>query len=140
MLHQSDPLRKELERGADRIAAAVLIARAIINGKKAMAGKLNMPNLAGVAGAFDKLRYGIEDRAGKLMARIEAEGEAKADAIFKRAHAKLDEHLTGLDDMNEQLEALDKTLGNGAPEGSPPSSGEPGGPAVVKDYSGPFGA
>lgn len=129
-------MREELERGADRIAAAVPIARAIIDGKQAMA-KINMPNLAGVAGAFDKLRYGIEARAQKLIERVESEAEAKAAAVFKRAHARLDEHIDAVHDVERQLGAMDQVLGNGAPEDSPPSSGDTGGDQA--DHSGPFG-
>jgi hypothetical protein len=125
-IHSLMGLREELERGADRIAAAVPIARAIIDGRKAMA-KVNMPNLAGVAGAFDKLRHGIEHEAANVLQRIEGEAQAKADAAFKRVHARLDDHIEAVHDIERQIDEMDQVLGNGAPADSPPSSGEPGG-------------
>lgn len=76
---------------------------------------LNMPNLAGVTGAFDKLRFGIEARAGKFLERVEGI-DAKADTVFKKASAKLDAHEQGLHDVDGFLEKVDAALGNAPPE------------------------
>ncbi len=73
---------------------------------------LNMPNLAGVTGAFDKLRDGIEARAAKFMNRIESV-DAKATTVFKKGDDKLDAHEAGLAEVDGFLEKLDASLGNG---------------------------
>lgn len=85
---------------------------------------LNMPNLAGVTGAFDKMRHGIETRAEKFMGRIEGVN-ARADAVFAKGDAKLDVHHEGLKEVDGFLDQLDTALGNGAggsAESSPTSN------------------
>lgn len=83
---------------------------------------LNMPNLAGVTGAFDKMRHGIEDRAQKFMNRIEAV-DARADAVFKKGDDKLDAHHESLKEVDGFLDQLDVAVGNGG-EGSQESSAD----------------
>lgn len=73
---------------------------------------LNMPNLAGVTGAFDKLRDGIEARATKFMNRIEAV-DARATTVFKKGDDKLDAHDASLKEVDGFLDKLDAALGNG---------------------------
>ena len=119
----SNALALELAHQTERIKSATVIAKALIEGKQAMADKpkLNLPNLAGVASAFDKLRHGIEARADKMLKRVEAI-DAKADTVFKSADAKLDAHDRGLGEIDHYLDALDR-VGNGFTEGSSESSG-----------------
>jgi hypothetical protein len=97
-----------------------VIAKAIIDGRQAMVKPLNLPNLAGVTSAFDKLRHGIEDRAQKILSRVESV-DAKADHVFAGAHEKLDAHEDGLRQIDGYLSDLDK-VGNGSPEDSSESS------------------
>lgn len=63
--------------------------------------------LQGVAAAMDKMLHGIEDRADKFLNRVQG-AEAKADTVFAKGHAKLDEREKQLGDIDGYLDAIDK--------------------------------
>jgi hypothetical protein len=116
----------KLDRDTERIRSATVIAKAIADNREALIvptppRPLNLPNLAGVAPAFAKLRHGIEARAQKLLARVEGT-DARADDVFAKADAKLDAHEHGLKAIDGFLDDLDAVVGNGAPAGSAGSS------------------
>ena len=86
------------------------------------------PKVHGLAGALSKLHHGLDQRAEKLLQRIESANE-RSDAAFKAAHAKLDAADAAMADVETFIEGLEKT--NGGPslgdsrESSAPHSGEP---------------
>lgn len=85
-------------------------------------GGINLPNMAGIGGALDKLKFGLEARAKKFMERIEAI-DTRSDAVFDRAN----QHVAGadrqLDQVNEYLDQVDKaTGGNGGPLDAAPTT------------------
>jgi hypothetical protein len=118
--HPREYILRWLEARIARVRAHRIVAKAIIDGRQAMAKPVNLPNLAGVTSAFDKLRHGIEARADKMLKRVEAI-DAKADTVFKNADAKLDAHDQGLGEIDHYLDALDH-VGNGFTESSEGSS------------------
>lgn len=83
------------------------------------------PKLAGIAGAMAKLNHSLDDRAEKLLARIDA-ADARGAAAFGKAHATLDAAEAAVADVETFVASLEGGS-NGAPknsDGSPDSSGE----------------
>lgn len=86
-----------------------------------------MMKLKAVATALDKLNHGLEARADKLLARVGAL-EARGDAAFRGAHAKMDEHDAALGDLGAIVEQIEKAT-NGGPLA-------PSAPAPTTDING----
>ena len=81
------------------------------------------PKLKGIAGAMAKLQHGLDDRADKLLARIES-ADQRSDAAFKKAHGTLDAAEAAVADVEEFVAGLEGS--NGGPlSGSDSASGEP---------------
>lgn len=101
-------LKTQLDQAADRIAAAVPVAKAIIDGRKAMS-------------LLDKLDLVVERRADldkslsagadKVLARY-AEVDLKGQRAFDKHHARLDAEDQKLDATESAIDRMSNSLGN----------------------------
>lgn len=78
-----------------------------------------MLKLKSVASALDKLNHGLEDRAGKLLNRIE-EADTRANNAFGRANSTLDSHEAALNDVDQIIGAIEKATNGGPTLGAEP--------------------
>jgi hypothetical protein len=79
------------------------------------------PKVQGIASALAKLHHNLDDRADKLLARIETV-DRRGDTAFKGAHARLDESEAALGEVDALLADLEKTNGGPISDGSSGSS------------------
>lgn len=82
------------------------------------------PKVQGIASALAKLHHNLDDRADKLLARIETV-DKRGDTAFKGAHARLDQSEAALGEVDSLLADLEKTNGGPISDGSLGSSIEP---------------
>jgi len=92
-----DPLRQAIDRAADRVAAAVPVARALVEGRKAELSLSHLKNLA--ARNRDRL-----ERIVKEAEELDKRGEA-AEATSNKVLA---EHRAVWNGIHEQLDEVDK--------------------------------
>jgi hypothetical protein len=97
LVEQYDPFRHAIERHADRIAAAIPIAHAIVEGRKAAMSLANLKNLA--ARNRDRLA-----RIVHQAEELDQHGE-ETEATSKKV---LDEHAAVFRGIREQIDEVNK--------------------------------
>jgi len=85
--------------------------------------------LSAVASAMDKLNHGLDERADKLLKRIESV-DGRADVAFGKAHERLDQNDTALDSVDAMIADLEKASNHAPLESSAASLPQPS-PTVV---------
>jgi hypothetical protein len=93
-----DPLTHDLQTATDRIAAAVPVAQAIVNGRR-------MTKLAEIADRMARKRALHDAQADSFAARLDAIDRREPDA-FARGEAFLKERETDLQDFEASLRQL----------------------------------
>lgn len=114
----------------DRLTALVVIAHArlrltiVEKYPHLLSGKSEMnPKLQGVASAMAKLQHGLEERSGKLLARIDT-AEQRGAAAFDKAHASLDATEKSMADVETFIASLEGSNGGDPLPDSSQSSGQ----------------
>lgn len=107
-LRQADPFKAAIERDTERIAAAVPVARAIVDGRKAELSLSHLRNLA--ARNRERLERIVKraqelDQRGEAAAQVSEKVFEEHEAVFKGIHEQLDE----VDKFNSEMKAQ---LGN----------------------------
>jgi hypothetical protein len=112
-------LKTQLDLTADRIAAAVPIAKAIVDGRKAMSliDKLDL-----VVDRRNDLNQSLSDGADGVLTRY-AEVKLKGVRAFDKHHARLDAEDTAIDKTDAAIDRMSNSLGNS--QSSEPSSEKP---------------
>jgi hypothetical protein len=80
-----------------------------------------MGKVQGVASAMAKLQHKLDDRAEKLLKRVEA-ADVRGDAAFEKAHKKLDGDEQAVADVEQFIASLEGSNGGDPLDDSAPHS------------------
>lgn len=72
------------------------------------------PKLRGVTSALDRLNHKFDKRADDLLAKV-PDVEKRGDAAFDRAHQHLDAKVAEFAEVEQFVDGLEATVGNGGP-------------------------
>jgi hypothetical protein len=94
------------------------------------------PKLQGLASAMAKLQHGLEDRSGKLLARIET-ADTRSGAAFDKANSSLDETEKSMADVEAFIASLEGSNGGPTLSGSSDTPGQSPPDVTVNALGGP---